>query len=65
MQKGEPLNARDRAGGCERVSHLATERRIGEEWLERNKLLVSCIVARGMNYYGNSVLRLYMVPSWV
>ena len=37
VRKGEPLNAKDRAGGCERMSHLATDHRIGEDWFESNK----------------------------
>ena len=59
MQKGEPLNARDRAGGCERVSHLATERRIEEECLESNKSPTS--LQQGLKRERNSLLRLHMV----
>ncbi|MPM36460.1 hypothetical protein SDC9_83057 [bioreactor metagenome] len=37
VREGEPLKARVRASGCERVSHLATEYTIGEYWFESNK----------------------------
>ena len=59
MQKGEPLNVRDRAGGCERMSHLATKRRIKEEWLESDRPPTS--LQQLVKRYRNSLLRLHMV----
>ena len=59
VRKGERLNVRDRAGGCERVSHLATKRRIEEEWRESNRAPTS--LQQGLERDRNSLLRLHMV----